>query len=109
MKVLVIPEVYDYLDELVTILYEKNYFGFEDFAISYVDELLDNILTALPVRLHKPAPKHFEKNGKNMYYAVFEKNKRTSWYVFFTKYNKNGETIFLVRYIANNHTVAQHL
>jgi hypothetical protein len=45
MKVLATPKVYDYLDELVTILYKKEYFGFEDFAIDYVDELLDDILT----------------------------------------------------------------
>jgi len=108
MKVLVIPKVYDYLDNLVTILYEKEYFGFEDFAINYVDELLDEILMTLPARLHKPAPKYFEKYGKGMYYAIFEKNKRTSWYVFFTKYYER-ETIFLVRYIANNHVIAQHL
>ena len=108
MKVLVIPEVYEYLDNLVTILYEKDYFGFEDFAINYVDELLDEIQMTLPTRLHKPAPKHFEKYGKDMHYAIFEKNKRTSWYVFFTKYYEQ-ETIYLVRYIANNHTVAQYL
>ena len=109
MKVLVIPEVYEYLDNLVTILYEKDYFGFEDFAIDYVDGLLNEILMTLPVRLHKPAPKHFEKYGKNMYYAIFEKNKRTSWYVFFTKYYEYEETVYLVRYITNNHITAQYL
>jgi hypothetical protein len=109
MKILVIPEVYNYLDELVTILYENDYFGFEDYALSYVDDLIDKILTTLPYRFHKPAPSFFDKLGKNLYYAVFKKSKRTSWYVFFTKYYENGEIIYVVKYIANNHTVAQNM
>jgi len=39
MKVLAKPEVIDYLEELISILYEKEYFGYEEFAISYVDDL----------------------------------------------------------------------
>jgi len=38
MKVIVIPEVYDFLENLVIILYEKEYFGFEDAARKYVDQ-----------------------------------------------------------------------
>jgi len=109
MNVLITPDIYNYLDELVTVLYEKGYFGFEAFAINYVDELLDDILTNLPVKLHKPAPKYFDKYGKDLYYTTFKKNKHTTWYAFFTKYNKNGTIIYLVRYIANNHTIAQYL
>ena len=109
MNVLITPEVYNYLDELVTVLYEKGYFGFEEFAINYVDELLDDILANLPVKLHKPAPKYFDKYGKDLYYTSFKKNKHTTWYAFFTKYNKNGTIIYLVRYIANNYIAAQYL
>ena len=58
---------------------------------------------------YKPAPAHYDKYGKDMFYAAFTKNKRTTWYVFFTKYKENGETIYLVRYIGNNHTEAHHL
>ena len=111
MKVLVLPEVRYYLKELQIILYEKDYFGFEEAAQEYTDELLNDILTTLPVRLHKPAPKYFDIYFKNMEYAVFKKSNRTSWYVFFTIYEdeETGEDIFLVRYIGNNHTVAHHL
>ena len=109
MKVIVLPEVHDYLDSLIPILYEKGYFGFVDTAINYVDDLLDDIKTNLPTRPHKPAPEYFDKYGKNMYYATFRKNKQTVWSAFFTKYSENDNTTFLVRYIANNHTVAQHL
>ena len=109
MRVETLPEVKEYLNNLVTILYEKDYFGFEKAAQKYADDLLDDILTTLPLRSCKPASNYFSKYGKNMKYAIFTKNKRTTWYVFFTKYKNNDEIIYLVRYIANNHTVAQYI
>ena len=109
MNVIFIPKVLDYLENLVTILYTKEYFISLEASKKYVGELIDDILTTLPTRLHKPAPKYFDRYGKNMKYAVFKKNRRTSWYVFFKTYNKDGEKVFLIRFIANNHTIAQHL
>ena len=108
-RVLFIPEVRQYVKTLVPILYNMGYFGYLEGSKKYVKELIDNIKANLPICLHKPAPKHFNKYGKNMHYAIFRKNKQTTWYAFFTKYNENGDTIYLVRYIANNHTVAQYL
>ena len=108
-KVIVTAEVKAYFNDLTTILYEKDYFGFEDSAIKYVDDLIDDIKANLPTRPHKPAPKHFDQYGKGMYYASFKINKQTEWYAFFTKYNENGEIIYLVRHIENNHTAAQYL
>ena len=109
--VLIIPEAQLYLQNLALILYEKEYFGFEDSARKYVIDLFEDIKKTLPIRQHKPAPKYFDKYGKGMKYAVFKKNKRTSWYVFFTIYEdeKTGEDIFLIRYVGNNHTVTQYL
>jgi len=109
MKVITLPGVRQYFKELSYILYEKGYFNFLDTSEKYLEELFDDIKTTLSIRLHKPAPKYFEKYGKDMEYAVFKKNKQTSWYVFFRVYRQNGEEIYQVRYIANNHTVAQHL
>jgi len=109
MKVLVIPRALDYIESLVPILYENGYFSYEEDAQKYIKNLYDDIKTILPVRIHRPAPKYFNKYGKNMKYAFFKKNNNTTWYVFFKLYNKNGEKIFLVRYIANNHTIAQYL
>jgi len=109
MKILATPGVIEYLWELSDILYEKGYFGYGESALKYVDDLIDEIVKTLPTRLSKPAPKYFDKYGKNMFYAFFRKNKHTTWYVFFTKYEQNGETIYLIRYITNNHTDAQHL
>ena len=107
-NVLSMPCVIAYLYELVDILYEKNYFGFENSAVEYVVELFEDITDNLPAKLGKPAPKYFERYGKNMEYATFKKNKRTTWYVFFDTYKDNEEIIYLVRHIENNHTAAQH-
>ena len=45
MKVLIIPEVIDCLEELTAIPYEKGYFGYLEYAHHYVDELIDDIRT----------------------------------------------------------------
>ena len=107
--VLILPEVRQYFYELSHILYEKDYFSFMETSERYVEELVNDIKKKLPTKRHRPAPKHYDKYGKGMYYAAFTKNKRTTWYAFFTKYAEKGETIYLVRYIGNNHTEAHHL
>ena len=109
MKVLAKPEVIDYLEELVSILFEKEYFGYKEFAIHYVDDLIDNINANLPQKLIKSAPQIFEKYGKNLKYASFKKSKQTIWYVFFEIYKENEKIIYLIKHIENNHTVSQYL
>jgi len=109
MKIIAIPEVERFLENLKQILFEKEYFSFEEDAQKYVDDLFLDIKTNLPIKSHKPAPKHFDKYGKGMKYASFRKNKGTTWYAFFNKYLDNGKTVYLVRYIANNHLIAQYL
>jgi hypothetical protein len=108
-KVLFKPEVLRYSERLVQILYDYGYFGFKDSAKKYVKELFDDITDSLPIRLKKPAPKNFEKYGKNMQYASFRTSKQTSWYVFFETYEEHGEVIYLIRYISNNHVIAKFL
>ncbi|MDR0437651.1 MAG: hypothetical protein LBH22_05040 [Bacteroidales bacterium] len=109
MKVIILPEVQEYLDSLVPILYEKEYFGFEESAIGYVDELIANIKTSLHRLPHKPASVYFDQYEKDMHYAAFKVNPRTTWYAFFTKYSENGTTIYLIQRIENNHTIAHYL
>ena len=109
MNIVILPDVLDYLDDLVIILYKENYFGFLETASNYVKDLLIDIKINLPAKQHKPAPEYFNRYGEDMEYASFIKNKHTTWYAFFTKYEDNGEIIYLVRYIANNHTIAQYL
>lgn len=109
MKVLALPEVRLYLQELTRVLYTQDYFGFEESAVKYVEELFNDIRTTLPSRSKRSAPAYFDRYGKKMYYAVFRKNKNTQWYVFFTIYADKDELIYLVRYISNNHMIAQLL
>jgi hypothetical protein len=109
MRVLTEPVIRKFLLELVIILTEKGYFSYEEQAKAYVKELLKEIKTNLPKIRHKPAPKYYERYGKNLYYATIRTNKHTHWYPFFSKYEKDGETIYVVSYIGNNHTEAHHL
>ena len=77
MKIVTLPEVRKYLKELIQILYEKEYFGFEAYAQKYVEDLFHDILTNLPYKLKKPAPPYFKRYGTKMLYATFRKNKTT--------------------------------
>lgn len=105
MKVLLTKEVKLYFLELVQLLYEKDYFGFENMAFDYVTDLIHDITTSLPRKLRKKAPSYFDRYGRELYYAVYRKNRNTQWYVFFQY--ENG--IYLIRYIGNNHSVSQYL
>jgi len=109
MRIIAVPEVEQYLENLKQILFEEEYFSFEEDAQEYVDDLFFDIKTNLPIKSHKPAPPHFDKYGAGMYYASFKVNRNTTWYAFFTKYLVDGETVYLVRYINNNHMIAQYL
>jgi len=109
MKIIALTRVHQFLEDLKKVLFEQEYFVFEETAQKYVDDLFEDIKTNLPSRRHVPAPPYFDKYGKGLYYSVFKKNRRTQWYVFFRMYKVNGEDVYQIRYIANNHTVAQYL
>ncbi len=106
-----LPEVRLYLSDLIRILYEKEYFSFEDNAIEYVTDLVSRIEKDLPFKVKKPAPESFLRYGESLYYSSFRKNRETIWYVFFTvHYDEENDTeIYLIRYISNNHVIAQYL
>lgn len=108
-RIVFLPETLEYFNELSTLLYEQNDFGFKENAEKYVDDLIADIRTDLPVKLHKPAPPYFDRYGRHMLYAAFRKNKGTQWYVFFNLYRRDEEIIYLIRYINNNHFIAQYL
>jgi hypothetical protein len=109
MKVVALPRVLEYMENLVPVLYEKGYFSYREHARKYVDELYADIETNLPKRPKRKAPDYFLRYGKGMYYVRFKKNRNTTWYVFFRMYLKNGEFVYQLRYIGNNHTDAHHL
>ena len=109
MNVRFAPETTDYLEELVTVLYQNGYFSWLDASKKYVAGLVEDIKHRLPLRPRRPAPPYFNRYGRGMYYASFPKNKHTTWYAFFRMYQKDGELYYQVRYITNNHVAAQHL
>ena len=110
-QIITVQEVRSYFNDLIPTLHKNDYFGFEDGARKYVKDLFNDIKQNLPNKLRKPSPKHFEKYGKNIYYASFKKSKHTTWYVFFTiHYDEiNDIQIFLIRYISNNHMISKYL
>lgn len=97
-------EVEIFLDELLIILFKKDYFGFPDSAKSYVDRIFDYVEQNIGILQGKEAPAYFSKYAKNMEYLTYKANKFTTWYVFY----QQRANIFLIRHIANNHTVAQY-
>jgi hypothetical protein len=105
----VLPEVIEYLDDLVIILFEKDYFSYYDDAFAYVNDLLLDIKKNLPVKVKRLAPLYFWRYGKNLEFAAFSKNRRTTWYVFFERYVEDGKLFFLVKHIENNHTAAKYM
>ncbi len=105
MKVIFLPEVQDYLFDVVRILHTHNYFGFHDSAVKYIDELILDIETNIHFKTHKKAPAYFTKYGNELWYASFRRNKNTTWYVFFTRFS---EELYLIKYISNNHVIGQY-
>ncbi len=59
MKVIILPEVINYFEDLMDILYQKRYFGFQESADQYVIDLITDIKTHLHNQPHKSAPSHF--------------------------------------------------
>lgn len=99
MRVIFDKAVEIYLNELLNILYEKEYFGFKETAYDYVEWIIDAIERDINKIPHKIAPPYFLKYGKSLYYSVFKRNNNTQWYVFFNYEN----SIYYIRYIGNNH------
>ena len=88
-----------YLNELMILLFEKQYFGFPESAKQYVDKLISYIEQNIDIVQSKNAPEYFMRFGEDMKYVTYQPNKNTTWYVFFQKH----DNIYLVRHISNNH------
>ncbi len=101
-------DVDNYLVELVEILYEKEYFGFKESAINYVQELVYEIRDTIFRKHKKAAPRFFARYGYGevVFYVKYQRNRNTQWYVFFTF---DDDDNYYVNYIANNHTISQYL
>jgi CRISPR/Cas system endoribonuclease Cas6 (RAMP superfamily) len=92
------PGVSEALKQLVWILYNEEYFGFEEDAHKYVEKLKKAIYNDLPNLTHYETPLEIKKYGR--YYVKLKGNKRTMWYVFF---EKSGNR-YLIQFITNNYS-----
>ena len=102
--VVVKQSVLDYLDNLVTVLYEKNYFRFVDSAESYVNEIFDFIQT-IPTQIsYDITNKNSKHYNKNLKYCRYKANRNTTWFVYFEK----RENRYIVKHIENSHTLANY-
>ena len=97
IKVIFTPKVIADLDNLVQILYKKEYFGFIESAEEYVSRIYDATSERCQLDIHKIAPKNISHLGT--YYIFYKSNKRTTWYIFFEK----KATAILITGISNNH------
>ena len=97
IEVVFTPQVIEYLDDLVRVLYKKEYFGFIESAEEYVSKIYDAVPENIKSSTHKLTPKSLKHLGFN--YIFYNSNNRTTWYIFFEKRNQN----YLITGIINNH------
>lgn len=82
---------------MVELLFYKEYFGFEDTAQFFVQNIYDFIENDLINYHHKSTPKKLKNFGSN--YVFYRPNNRTTWYIFFEK----SENRYLITHLTNNH------
>jgi hypothetical protein len=98
VEVIFAPSVIYYLDDLVIILYKKEYFGFIESAVEYVSNIYNAIPERIKKTLHKKTPTSIQYLGLN--YVFYKANSRTTWYIFFEKRDQN----YLITTILNNNS-----
>lgn len=87
------------IEELIEVLFLKNYFGFESDCQNYGDRIYDFVvknISSIPVS--KNSPQELQKYGKK--YLRYEDNNQIYWYIFLDQ----KDTRFLVKHILNNHS-----
>ncbi len=94
-KVIILPVVYDYLFDLINVLYDKEYFGFVESTKNYVHEIIDFMYT-----LPNQKSKQTKNNRFGKHYCKYKHNSKTSWYIVFDV----EDDVYLIKFITNNHT-----
>ena len=96
--------VTEYLNDLISVLFKDDYFGFEDSAFNYVNKIYDFIEYNLPIFPSKKTPVNLLYLGSK--YIFYKANSNTTWYIFFEQSDKR----FLVTFITNSHSeIVKHL
>jgi hypothetical protein len=94
-EIVILPFADDKLQDLIDILYVKEYFGFRADAKKYVDGIYNFIYTI-------PSQKHYrtKRNKYGAFYSRYKPNKNTTYYITFDTENN----FYLVKNIITNHT-----
>lgn len=97
IKIIFTDEASSYLDDLVEILYRREYFGFIESAEIYVLDIYYFVRDNIQNFPFKKSPSELQNLGTN--YIFYKTKSRTMWYIFFEKFNND----YLITYIINNH------
>ena len=100
--------VLDQLSESVKVLVEKNYFSDEDYAVSYLTDIVRFFQLNIDHMVMRPAPAYFKRfcvMTNELKYVAYRKNRRTTWYAFFEEY----DDFVSVVYLNNNHVIGHLL
>ena len=100
--------VLDQLEESVQALVEKNYFSDEDYAVSYLIDIVRFFQLNIDHMVLRPAAAYFKRfcvMTNDLKYVSYRKNRHTTWYAFFEEY----DDYISVVYLNNNHVIGHLL
>ena len=98
IEIILQQNVTDYLEELILVLYENEYFGFEIDAQDYIQKIYDFIEQSISVFPYRNTPLKLLQLGSK--YIFYKANPNTTWYIFF----ESSDNRFLITYITNNYS-----
>ena len=93
------------LKESIDQLVERGYFSEEDYAVSYIRDLVTYFQLNLAHLAAFAAPEYFSRYGSGLKYAIYRKSSRTTWYAFF----KETTDALTIVYLGNNHLMGHHI
>jgi hypothetical protein len=96
--IIIKESVIQYLDDLIFVLYNNEYFGFIDSSEIFIDKLINFIYENIEIFPSKKTPIQIQYLGTN--YIFYKSTQRTTWYIFFEQKNKN----FVITNIINNNS-----
>lgn len=91
-------EFHDSIEELIKVLYLKEYFGFEVDCQLYAQKIYDFVDYHVMSPSSRETPEQLLKFGSR--FIKYKANNRTTWYIFFDQ----NEQRFLINHIINNHS-----
>lgn len=97
-------EIENYLNNLIYVRYQNEYFGQIEDSFEYVEKLVRFIERNIQQIPSRKSPQNLESLGEN--YIIYQSSPRTTWYIFYDNFEHN----VLVTFLFNNHEkFAQYL